>query len=198
MDTPDSGSFIDTMTPSPSDRELKARLQAGERQRQSTLLLGAISNNDADMFAAALKNNADVNYDGGKPLQRAMENKNFLFLRQLVTHGADIAHAVAALEDEQSGITRKARYDDYYNRTTYTYKNKDEEKRYKQISSTVKALKEYEQTYLEKIAPVEAVQLQQKTLDELRELKSEIMEALHGKAVDKPRLALPKAAARGR
>lgn len=170
-----------------------ARAEDGRRRRANALLLGAIASSDASVFDQAARAGADVNFDNGQPLRLAAQNNNQLMLRLLVTRGADIAHAKAALKDEQSGIQRKQKYRDPYYETGvyYTYKNKDEERRWKQANASLKVLEEYEKVYLEKIAPLEAVRLQQQTLDEMRALREEITTALHGRKLPKPRLSAP-------
>lgn len=184
----DADMFTDAMTQSQGDAEsIRAEAQA----RANALLMGAITTSDTAMFERAVREKADVNFNGGLPLRTAAQNDNKLFLRLLVTQGADITHAVTELGKEQATISRKKNYDSYYERTTYTYKNKEDERRYKQLANTSKILSDYEKTYLTNIAPVEAARLQKQVLDELRALREEITTAIHGKAIDKPKLAAP-------
>ncbi len=188
---PVTGLFNEAMTLSDNGSD-RAAAEAARQKRANTLLLGAITSGDAVMFEQAAREKADVNFDGGKPLQIAAQEKSPLFMRLLVTRGADISHAVSNLEKEQAGISRKQKTrNDYYDTVYYVYKSKDEERRWKQISAAVKTLGEFEKTYLAKIAPLETVRLQQQVLDELRDLKQEITEALHGKPVGKPKLSAP-------
>ena len=196
---PITGLFNDAMTTAEGDAPVRAQIEAERQKRANTLLLGAITAGDAAMFEQAAREKADVNFDGGKPLQIAAQEKSPLFMRLLVTRGADVAHAVSHLEKEQAGIWRKQKErDDYYSTVYWAYKSKDDERRYKQISAAVKTLNEYEKTYIEKVAPMEAVRLQQQVLDELRGLRQEITEALHGRPVNKPKLAAPSAPQRKR
>ncbi len=176
---------------SAAEAEAQKQVDAAKLHEANTLLLGAIAANDDTMFDKAIKNGANVNADNGKPLEHAATAKNNLFLRKLLTRGADVSYAIDALEAEQKAIPRKERYDDYYERHSYTYKSKDAERRYKAISAIVKALKEYEKIYLEKVAPIEAVRLQQQVLDNVEQLKRSVDEALHGKTVYKPKLKAP-------
>lgn len=171
-----------------------AQAESGRKRRANALLLGAIESSDANVFDQAARAGADVNFDNGQPLRLAAQNNNQLMLRLLVTRGADIAHAKAALRVEQAGISRKQKYRDPYYQTGayYTYKNKDEERRWKQANASLKVLEEYEKVYLEKIAPLESVRLQQQILDEMRGLRDEITTALHGKPLPKPKLTSPK------
>ncbi|MDF3025603.1 MAG: hypothetical protein K0R10_2964 [Alphaproteobacteria bacterium] len=181
--------FSDVM--SIGEAEAQARVDAAQLRQANTLLLGAIAANDDTMFDKAIRDGANVNADNGKPLEHAATVNNTLFLRKLLTRGADVSYAVAALEAEQKAIPRKERYDDYYERRTYTYKSKEAERRYKQINAIVKNLNEYEKFYLEKVAPIEAVRLQQQVLDNVAQLNRNVDEALHGKAVYKPKLKAP-------
>lgn len=173
------------------EAEMQARAEAAKIREANTLLLGAIAANDDAMFDKAIKGGANVNADNGKPLEHAAIAKNNLFLRKLLTRGADVSYAVAALETEQGAIPRKERYDDYYERRTYTYKSKEAERRYKQINAIVKTLKEYEKFYLENVAPIETVRLQQQILDHVQQLNGNVDAALNGKPVIKPKLKAP-------
>lgn len=173
------------------EAELQARADAAKTREANTLLLGAIAANDDAMFDKAIRCGANVNADNGKPLEHAAIAKNNLFLRKLLTRGADVSYAVAALEAEQGAIPRKERYDDYYERRTYTYKSKEAERRYKQINAIVKTLHEYEKFYLENVAPIEAVRLQQQILDHVQQLNGNVDAALNGKPVYKPKLKAP-------
>lgn len=173
------------------EAEIQARAEAAKIREANTLLLGAIAANDDGMFDKAIKDGANVNADNGKPLEHAATVKNNLFLRKLLTRGADVSYAVAALETEQGAIPRKERYDDYYERRTYTYKSKEAERRYKQINAIVKTLHEYEKFYLENVAPIEAVRLQQQILDHVQQLNGNVDTALNGKPVVKPKLKAP-------
>lgn len=181
--------FIDVM--SIGEAEMQARADAAKLREANTLLLGAIAANDDTMFDKAIRDGANVNADNGKPLEHAAAAKNNLFLRKLLTRGADVAYAIAALETERNAIPRKEHYDDYYERRSYTYKSKEAERRYKQINTIVKTLNEYEKFYLEKVAPIEAVRLQQQILDNVQQLNSNVNDALHGKPVLKPKLKAP-------
>ncbi|MES2907109.1 MAG: hypothetical protein V4691_08850 [Pseudomonadota bacterium] len=172
---------------------IQARADAAKTREANTLLLGAIAANDDAMFDKAIKDGANVNADNGKPLEHAAVAKNNLFLRKLLTRGADVSYAVNALETEQGAIPRKERYDDYYERRTYTYKSKEAERRYKQINAIVKTLNEYEKFYLENVAPIETVRLQQQILDNVQQLNNNVNDALHGKPVIKPKLKAPRA-----
>lgn len=183
--------FSDALTI--GEAEQQARADAAKIREANTLLLGAIAANDDAMFDKAIKDGANVNADNGKPLEHAATVKNNLFLRKLLTRGADVSYAVAALEAEQGAIPRKERYDDYYERRTYTYKSKEAERRYKQINAIVKTLNEYEKFYLENVAPIEAVRLQQLILDNVQQLNNNVNDALHGKPVIKPKLKTPGA-----
>ena len=176
---------------SAAEAEAQKRMDAARLREANTLLLGAIAANDDTMFDKAISDGANVNADNGKPLEHAAIAKNNLFLRKLLTRGADIAYATAALEAEQGAIPRKERYDDYYERRTYTYKSKEAERRYKQINAIVKTLNEYEKFYLENVAPIETVRLQQQILDHVQQLNGNVDTALNGKPVVKPKLKAP-------
>lgn len=186
--------FTQAMTTSDGDAAARLRADAETRRRANALLLGAIASSDTQVFEHAVRSRADVNFDGGKPLEAAAQQNSLLMLRLLVTNGADIRHAVQRLEAEQGAIPRKQKYRDSYYQTGsyYTYRSKEEERRWKQLNSSIKVLNDYEKTYLEKIAPLEAVRLQQETLNEMRALKEDIGHALHGKPALKPKLAAPR------
>lgn len=178
------------------------RTEAAAQRIASLMLLGAIETEDTGMFERALRKNADVNFGGGKPLELAAQKESRLFLRRLVTAGADISHALARLNAEQSAIPRKAqrRYDGYgYDyRTTYKYQSKEDQQRWKDLGNTVKKLKDYEKEYLKEALPVESLRLQHETLRELRELKDEILTAIHGRPLAKQKLPPPKPPAKNR
>ncbi|HYD17452.1 MAG TPA: hypothetical protein VEF76_03110 [Patescibacteria group bacterium] len=176
---------------SPVEREARETLDIAAQKTADTLLLGAIAANDPRMFEQAIGEGADVNANGGRPLAQAAQEKNFLFMRKLLTRGADIETAIATLETEQGGITRKKNYDDYWDRTTYTYKSKADERRYKQITVTMKTIRDYEKLYLEKIAPLEAVRLQQEIADDIAVVRRLTERAVTGGNVLKPKLKAP-------
>lgn len=156
-------------------------------------LLYAIGQNDLSGFYQALRDRPEVNHDGGKPLQAAAQTGNLLFLKELVLRGADIPHAQRGLEQERDAIPRK-RIEDRWGDYSYTYKNKADKKRYSDIGQQIKALKDYQKIFIETVAPVEAARLQFQILEELRDLKREITEAIHGTPLPKRKLAAPAAA----
>jgi len=155
-------------------------------------LLRAIGQNDLTGFYNALAEKPELNAEDGKPLRFAAMTNNQLFMKELMLRGADIAHAVNELKRERSGITRKPNYDRWGD-TTYTYKNKAEKKRYSEIGTETKRLEDYQKLFISTVAPVESVQIQFRTLQELQELKAEILTALHGHPLDKKALPAPAA-----
>lgn len=155
-------------------------------------LLRAIGQNDLTGFYNALAEKPQVNTEDGKPLRVAAMTNNQLFMKELMLRGADITHAVNELKRERSGISRKASYDRWGD-ATYTYKNKAEKKRYSDIGSETKRLEEYQKLFISTVAAIESVQIQFRTLQELQELKTEILTALHGHPLDKKPLPTPAA-----
>ncbi|MDE1151827.1 MAG: hypothetical protein PW788_04740 [Micavibrio sp.] len=168
-------------------------LQELERhKRLNDLFLAAISNNDIVIFKKALDAGADVNYANGQPLQRAAQQRNFLFMKDLMVWGADVAYAAEALRREQSAIPRTRRTNDWGEPTGYSYKNKTDKARYGDIAATLKTLEDYQKRFISDIMPMESLRLQHESLKELRALKREMTEALHGTTLDKKRLPAPK------
>ncbi len=155
-------------------------------------LLRAIGQNDLTGFYNALAEKPQVNAEDGKPLRFTAITNNQLFMKELMLRGADIAHAVNELKRERGGITRKTHYD-RWNDTTYTYKNKAEKKRYADIGTETKHLEDYQKLFISTVAPIESVQIQLRTLQELQELKAEMLTALHGHPLDKKPMPAPAA-----
>lgn len=184
------------VTEIPKETSVEEREQASAQRIADLMLLGAIEVDDTAMFERALRQRADVNTGGGRPLELAAQKESRLFLRRLVTAGADISHTVSRLNAEQSAIPRKARkqYDSYgyHYRTTYKYESKEDEARWKEIGNIVKKLKDYEKEYLKEALPLETLRLQHETLRELQELKGEILTAIHGRPLAKKKLSPPK------
>lgn len=179
-----------------TDDGAEEREAASAQKIANLMLLGAIKVNDSGMFERALRRKADVNCDNGLPLQLAAQSENELFMRRLVTAGAVIPYAVAALKTEQAGIKRKEKrtYDryGYRDRVTYKYESKEEELRWKEITATVKTLTAYEKSYVTDVAPVESIRLQYDMLREMQELKDEVLTAIHGRPLAKKKLPPPK------
>jgi hypothetical protein len=156
-------------------------------------LLTAVAQDDHAGFHAALKEGANPNTGAGAPLQLAAVQDNPLMMRWLVTAGADIAYAVKSLKEQRNGIKRSKSYDGYWDNYTYTYKNKEDEQRYKALTAAIGTLEKFAKTYKEDIAQLEAVRLQSETLMALHALKAEVTEAVHGRPLDKKPLPAPAA-----
>ena len=155
-------------------------------------LITAIRTNDSRLFKRALEADADINHAGGKPLQEAAAARNFLFMKELVVSGADIPHAVEGLKAEQANIQRKRKTDSWGDHVGYTFKNKVEKARWGEINTLVKTLEDYQKKFIAEIMPMEQMRLQHETLREIRAIKREIYEAIHGVPVNKPRIKAPK------
>jgi len=168
-------------------------LQALERhKRLNDIFIAAIKTGDKYTFDRALDAGADVNYAAGAPLQQAAAARNYIFLRELMTRGASAEGAIAQLENAQSGIYRKPRLDEWGDRTgRFSYKNKEDEHRWSEISAQVKVLKDYQKVFISDVMPLETLRLQHETLQELRALRREVTEAIHGKPMQKPKLKGP-------
>lgn len=134
------------------------------------LLLQSISKGDTENFYRALAMGADVNCDGGKPLQLAAEADNQLFLRDLVIEGADIPYAVAGLKKEQKDIARVYKPDSLKVHTL-VFKTREGQKRHDQAGRLVKRLEAYEKYFVNTVSKIESVRLQNQILNELQELK---------------------------
>lgn len=169
-------------------------LEALERHRRlNDLFLSAIDSGDKYVFDRALEAGADVNYARGQPLQRAAGTRNFLFMKELIIRGADAADAIGSMETEQSGIQRRQKKDQWGDYTgRYTYKSRQDEDRWKQLGASIKTLKDYQKTFIADVMPLESLRLQHETLQELRALKRDVAEAIHGKPMNKPRLKAPR------
>lgn len=172
------------------DSDIVAGLE--RHKRLNEIFLGAIQTADKYSFDRALEAGADVNYAGGKPLAQAAAQRNFIFMKELVVRGASFEGAIAALENEQSGISRRERTNDWGERTGYSYKNKDEERRWKAINAQLRTLKDYQKVFVAEILPLETLRLQHETLLEVRALRRDVAEAIHGKPMVKPKLKAPQ------
>lgn len=155
-------------------------------------LITAIRTNDSRLFRRALDAEADVNHAGGKPLQEAAFVRNYLFMKELMVSGADVSHAVEGLKQEQGGIQRRKKNDQWGDPAGYTFKNKDEKARYAVLGATMKMLDDYQKTFIKDIMPMESLRLQHETLREIRAIKKELYESIHGVPVNKPRIRAPK------
>ncbi|MBI1215097.1 MAG: hypothetical protein GC185_04670 [Alphaproteobacteria bacterium] len=162
------------------------------------MLMRAVAADDHEMFDDALRAQPDVNAGHGAPLQLAAHCKNRLLMRYLVTAGADIAYAVEGLKEQRGAISRTRRYTDDYWRDSYTYKykSKADEKLYKDLTAAISTLDKFANTYKSDLAQLESIRLQNETLAELRALKAEVTEAIHGRPIDKKTLPAPAALSR--
>lgn len=154
-------------------------------------LVAAIQVEDLPAFRAALAEKADVNADGGRPLIMAATVNNQLMMKELMLHGADISHAQNEMKKERDAIPRKKRYD-HWGDVSYTYK-KGDRKRYNDLGTFIKRLGDYQKTFIKDVAPIESVQIQFRTLQEIQEMKAEMLTALHGKPLPKPQMPAPAA-----
>jgi hypothetical protein len=154
-------------------------------------LLHAILTQDLSRFRAALAEKAEVNFDGGKPLAAAAVVDNQLMMKELIIRGADIAHAQNELKKQREAIPRKKSYD-HWGDVSYSYK-KGDRKRYTDLGTYIKRLGDYQKTFIKDVAPVESVQLQFRTLQEIQEMKAEMLTAIHGKPLAKQHLPAPAA-----
>lgn len=154
-------------------------------------LVCAILSEDLSAFRAALAEKAEVNADGGRPLIAAATVNNQLMMKELMLHGADISHAQNEMKKERDAIPRKKHYD-HWGDVSYSYK-KGDRKRYNDLGTYIKRLGEYQKTFIKDVAPVEAVQLQFRTLQEIQEMKAEMLTAIHGKPLPKKPLPAPAA-----
>jgi len=152
-------------------------------------LIQAILTEDLAAFRAALGEKAEVNADGGKPLIAAASIHNQLMMKELILHGADIAHAQNELKKQRDAIPRKKSYD-HWGDVRYSYKRGDR-KRYADLGTYIKRLGDYQKTFIQDVAPVESLQLQFRTLQEIQEMKAEMLTALHGKPLAKQHLPAP-------
>jgi len=171
------------------DSDVLAGLE--RHKRLNEIFLSAIASGDKYSFDRALEAGADVNYAGGKPLAGAAAQRNFIFMKELVVRGASFEGAIATLETEQSGIHRRERTNNWGERTGYSYKNKEEERRWKALNAQLRTLKDYQKTFVSEVLPLEALRLQHETLQEVRALRKDVAEALHGKPIVKPKLKIP-------
>ena len=152
-------------------------------------LLIAIAGNDLPAFYTALAEKAEVNHDNGKPLAYAATIDSQLLMKELILRGADISHAVNELKKERDAIPRKKNYD-HWGSVSYTYK-KGGRQRHADLGTYIKRLNDYQKTFIKDIAPVEAVQIQFRTLQEIQEMKAEMLDAIHGKPLQKQFMPAP-------
>lgn len=151
----------------------------------------AVLAEDLAAFRAALAEKAEVNAYGGRPLIAAATVNNQLMMKELMLHGADIAHAQNEMKKERDAIPRKKRYD-HWGDVSYSYK-KGDRKRHADLGTYIKRLGDYQKTFIKDVAPVETVQLQFRTLQEIREMKAEMLTAIHGRPLPKQPLPAPAA-----
>lgn len=154
-------------------------------------LVAAVQAEDLPAFRAALAEKADVNVDGGRPLITAAAVNNQLMMKELMLHGADISHAQNEMKKERDAIPRKKRYD-HWGDVSYSYK-KGDRKRHSNLGAYIKRLGDYQKTFIKDVAPVESVQIQFRTLQEIQEMKAEMLTAIHGKPLPKPQMPAPAA-----
>jgi hypothetical protein len=170
-------------------------------------LLAAIAAGDKARFAGALEAGANVNAEGGRPLQVAAENRNFAAMQELMIRGADIQLATASLKAEQKEFESRRNVDrealERILRSPHRGASDPiaallkqleasippvaDPARYKKNASTIALLDEYHAIFLREIAPLENLRLQREILKELRALKEE----LTGTKLDKPKLKAP-------
>lgn len=152
-------------------------------------LLCAIANNDLSGFYNALAEKPQVNHDNGKPLVYAAITDNQLYMKELILRGADISHAVHELKKERDAIPR-TRKTDYWGDVSYSYK-KGGRKKHADLGTYIKRLNDYQKTFIQDIAPVESVRIQFRTLQEIQEMKTEMLDAIHGKPLAKQPMPAP-------
>lgn len=154
-------------------------------------LLDAIANDNHAAFYQELKQIDDINMDQGALLFAAARAQNYLFMRELVTRGADIDYCISDIRNEMAKVPRKRYYDDYDECYYTRYPTPQDEKRYKELSDASDMLRKYQQHYIASIAPAEIAKNQQRLLDEIQALKNEIAELRDGKPLEKSALPAP-------
>lgn len=152
-------------------------------------LFVAIRGDAHDAFYASIKQVKDLNQGGGLFLRTAALMRNKLFMKELVSHGADIPYTLDAINREMSQIPRRRVYDDYDDDYSIHYNNRDDEKRYRDLSNITDTLQQFQKYYTEHLAPIEIVKNQLRILDEIEQLKRDIAELRDGKPLTK--IALP-------
>jgi|GEM_PF-1972234 len=175
-----------TQTPAPAAAETPPPPATAESR-----LVQAIQAQDLAAFRAALAEKAEINADGGRPLIVAAEVNNQLMMKELILHGADIAHALNEARKERDAVPRKKQCDPWGD-VSYSFK-KEDRKRYNALGTCIKRLGDYQKVFIKDVAPIEAVQLQFRTLQEIREMKAEMLNAIHGKPLPKQPLPAPAA-----
>lgn len=154
-------------------------------------LFTAIRSNAHDAFYASIKQVKDLNQNGGLFLRMAALGRNNLFMKELVSHGADIPYTLEAVSREMAKIPRRHIHDDYDDDYTIHYNNRDDEKRYRDLSAISETLQKFQEHYTKHLAPIEIVKNQLRILDEIAQLKAEIAELRADKPLDKGALPPP-------
>ncbi len=154
-------------------------------------LFVAIRGDAHDAFYASIKNVKDLNQSDGLFLRTAAQMRNRLFMKELVSHGADIPYALDAVSREMAQIPRQHDYDDYGDDYTIRYNNREDEKRYRDLKMISETLQQFQKHYTTHLAPIEIVKNQLRILDEIEQLKREIAELRDGKPLGKGALPPP-------
>src|SRR6218665_462882 len=94
-------------------------------------LFVAIRGDAHDAFYASIKQVKDLNQNSGLFLRTAALVRNNLFMKELVSHGADIPYTLEAVSREMAQIPRHHVYDDYDDDYSIRYNNRDDEKSYR-------------------------------------------------------------------
>lgn len=154
-------------------------------------LCAAIRGDAHDAFYAAIKQIDNLNQNGGIFLRTAAQARNKLFMKELVSRGADIPYALDVISKEMSQIPRQRAYDEYDDDYIIRYKNKDDERRYKNLSEISTTLQQFQKHYTEHLAAIEVVKNQLRILEEIQALKQEIADLRDGTPLSKGALPPP-------
>lgn len=154
-------------------------------------LMAALRGDDHAAFYKEIKTVDDINMDDGALLQAATRAQNKLFMRELITRGADVAYCMAGIYKEIQKIPRSRYYDEYHEEYVNRFQNREDEKHYKELNAAVDFLRQYQRYYNESVAPAEIAKNQHLLLEEIQSLKAEIAELRDGKPLEKTALPAP-------
>lgn len=155
-------------------------------------LFVAIRGDAHDAFYASIKQIKNLNQSGGLFLRTAALMRNQLFMKELVSHGADIAYTLEQVNSERAKIPRqRVYYDEYDEDYSIRYNSREDEQRYRDLSNISDTLQQFQKHYTEHLAPIEIVRNQLRILEEIEQMKREIAELRGGKPLSKGSLPAP-------
>ena len=153
------------------------------QRKKDNLLIAAVKAQDARRIEQALADGADPNTQDGLPLRIAAENNDYLTVKNLMEHHADIGYAILRVEQENNVIPREYKGNGTFSfRAPTTAEGQTLEKKLRNQSNM---LQTFQKTYLESSLPQEQMNLLREMNTRLIRLEKQVKDLTEPQKLEK-------------